>query len=88
MLNKQDLGRFIVECLQQKGGSATIVEVSKFIWDTYEVSLRNSGDLFYTWQYDYRWQATLLRKQGVIKDANDSPNGVWELTKNLNLPEY
>ncbi|TQR41155.1 hypothetical protein [Paenibacillus popilliae] len=79
MLTKQDLGSLIVNCLKQNNGKATIIEVSKYIWENYEDKLRSSGNLFYTWQYDYRWQATELRKQGILKDSTISPSGVWEL---------
>lgn len=77
MLSKSNLGLFIVECLKQKGGKATLVDVSKYIWSNYEEQLRESGDLFYTWQYDYRWQATELRKKGVLKKSGESK--YWEL---------
>lgn len=77
MLSKKDLGRFIVECLEQKNGRASLIEVSKYIWANYEQELRESGELFYTWQYDYRWQATELRKKGVLKESSKSR--YWEL---------
>jgi len=38
------------------------------------------GDLFYTWQYDMRWAATKLRRDGKLKAATRSPKGTWELT--------
>ena len=41
-----------------------------------------SDDLFYTWQYDFRWAATELRKEGIIRSADLSPKGIWEL-KNI-----
>lgn len=53
------------------------LDVSKYIWANYEDQLRQSGDLFYTWQYDYRWQATELRKKGILKDSDK--RGYWEL---------
>lgn len=77
MLSKNDLGQFIVDCLKQTGGKATLVEVSKYIWKNHENQLRESGDLFYTWQYDYRWQATVLRKKGILKETSKSK--YWEL---------
>ncbi|WP_127589976.1 hypothetical protein [Paenibacillus lautus] len=77
MLSKGDLGRLIVECIKQKNGRATVLDVSKYIWANYEDQLRQSGDLFYTWQYDYRWQATELRKKGILKHSDK--RGYWEL---------
>ena len=52
----------------------------KHFWDTYEQDLRDSGNLFYTWQYDIRWAATELRKDGDMKPAEESRKGVWELS--------
>lgn len=77
MLSKSDLGRLIIECLKQKGGKASLIDVSKYIWANYEKQLRESGDLFYTWQYDYWWQATELRKKGILKESSKSR--YWEL---------
>ncbi|GAX88428.1 hypothetical protein [Effusibacillus lacus] len=83
MLHKEDLPRLVEECLRINGGSASIVEVCKYVWDNYENELRNSGDLFFTWQYDIRWAATQLRISGVMKEADYSPKGVWELADNI-----
>ncbi|AEH45230.1 hypothetical protein Thein_1364 [Thermodesulfatator indicus DSM 15286] len=79
MADKYDLRDWLVEALRANGKSARIVDVCKYIWDKYEDELRASGNLFYTWQYDVRWAATELRKTGIMKAANMSPQGVWEL---------
>ncbi|HEC32027.1 MAG TPA: hypothetical protein ENI41_06025 [Deltaproteobacteria bacterium] len=73
MANKYDLTDWLVEALRANGKSATIVDVCKYIWDKYEDELRASGDLFYTWQYDFKWAATELRKTGVMKPASLCP---------------
>ncbi|MCR6547018.1 hypothetical protein [Dehalobacterium formicoaceticum] len=78
---KENLPDIVVEALKTNAGSATIVEVSRYIWNNYETELRKSGDLFYTWQYDARWAATQLRKSGIMKTKEISPRGVWELSK-------
>ncbi|MEK3751362.1 hypothetical protein NYE25_24540 [Paenibacillus sp. FSL E2-8871] len=78
MLTKYDLSNFIIECIKQNNGRASVLEVSKYIWTNYEKELRQSGDLFYTWQYVYRWQATELRKKGILKKHQNS--GYWELS--------
>jgi hypothetical protein len=80
MLCKNDLGQLIVKCLKENNGKATIVEVSRYIWKNHEEELRGSGDLFYTWQYDFRWQATDLRKQGVLKKT-ESRSRYWEMAR-------
>ncbi|MBF7081700.1 hypothetical protein IT084_01715 [Desulfallas sp. Bu1-1] len=79
MANKFDLQNWLIEALKEYGGRATIVEVCKYIWQHYEDELRNSNDLFYTWQYDIRWAATELRRQGIMCDAKSCPQGLWIL---------
>lgn len=79
MARKHDLQDWVVEVLKAKGGRARIVEICKYIWDNYEDELRNSGDLFYTWQYDVRWAGTRLRKAGIMRGKESSPKGIWEL---------
>ena len=53
--------------------------ICKYVWEHYSTNLENSGDLFYTWQYDIRWAATELRKTGRMKPAEQSPRGIWEI---------
>ncbi|MFY0521282.1 hypothetical protein ACOMCU_26175 [Lysinibacillus sp. UGB7] len=45
----------MVEALRFNQGSASIILIAKYIWDNYEKELKQSGYLFYTWQYDIRW---------------------------------
>jgi hypothetical protein len=75
---KQMLKIWVVEALKDHGGRATVLEVSKHVWVNHREELE-AGDLFYTWQYDVRWAAHALRKQGRIRAAKISPRGVWEL---------
>ncbi len=79
MADKSDFAIWIVDALQTKGGSASLLDVCKYIWKEHEVELRQSGDTFYTWQYDVRWAAHRLRLRGVLKTVDLSPRGVWEL---------
>lgn len=79
MATKIDLKNWVKEAIEDFDGKATIIEISRHIWNNHEVELRNSGDLFYTWQYDMRWGAYHLRKEGIIKSAELSPQGIWEL---------
>ena len=55
------------------------MDVAKIIWKNHKIDLENSGDLFYSWQYDYRWAATYLREKGVMKSVHESEKGLWEL---------
>ncbi len=79
MATKEDLSGWLIEALRANNGSASTVEVCKYVWNNYENELRRSGDLFFTWQYDIRWVATQLRKKGVLRAAESSPSGIWEL---------
>ncbi len=79
MASKRELIYWVHSALKAKEGKALIKDVARYIWDNYEKELRLSGDLFYTWQYDMRWAATYLRKEGIMKSKDLSPRGVWEL---------
>ena len=79
MAHRKDLRKWLTEALEANNGSASIVEVCKYVWEKYENELRRSGDLFYTWQYDIRWAATQLRKKGIIRAVDLSSKGIWEL---------
>ncbi|WP_188399545.1 hypothetical protein [Sporomusa sp. GT1] len=79
MITRVGLSNWIVEALKFYGGSASIVEICKYVWENYAEQLRESGDLFYTWQYEIRWAAGTLRKQGIMKPVEISPQGIWEL---------
>jgi hypothetical protein len=76
---KEILREWIVDALEAHGGSADLIQVCRHIWRHHEDDLWDSGDLFYTWQYDVRWAASDLRGSGVMRDQADSPRGVWEL---------
>ncbi|MDR2239009.1 MAG: hypothetical protein LBE33_01020 [Zoogloeaceae bacterium] len=79
MATKEDLQDWVSAALLALGGSARLVEIAKHIWAHHEVELRHSGNLFFTWQYDMRWAANQLRRKRVMKAADISPIGVWEL---------
>lgn len=79
MATKQDLDNWVRDALAELGGQGNLVAVARTIWSIHEQNLRNSGDLFYTWQYDMRWSAKRLRTAGVMKVAEISPRGIWEL---------
>jgi hypothetical protein len=79
MATKQDITAWVRESLLRFGGRASLIEVARDIWKHHESDLRSSGDLFYTWQYDMRWSADSLRRDGIMKAADTSPQGIWEL---------
>ncbi len=78
-MTREKLLNVVVEALRKNGSKGTIVQVSKYIWDNYEQELRDSGDIFYTWQYEVRWAAKKLRDKGIMKPVTESPKRVWEL---------
>ncbi len=68
-----------VEALEAHGGSAYLLDVCKHIWKFHESALRESGDEFYTWQYDIRWAAQRLRDDGVLVRKSRGDRGPWRL---------
>ncbi len=77
--NRNILSNYILEFLNSCGGSSEIIPIAKAIWEKHEQELRDSGDLFYTWQYEMRWAVQRLRDQGIVKYGKESLPGVWEL---------
>ena len=75
---KEDLRKWLLEAIKSHGGTASLVDVCKFVWSNYERELRNYGDRFFTWQYDIRWIADELRKEGILS-GDLHPRGVWKL---------
>ncbi|WP_343249961.1 hypothetical protein [Diplocloster hominis] len=78
-MTRVDLAEVLYQSLRALGGQSDIIGVCKYVWEHYQDELRNSGDLFYTWQYDIRWAATELRKANRMKDARLCQKGIWEL---------
>jgi hypothetical protein len=68
---KDDLVEWLKEAPLARGGSGTIAELCREIWQRHEPELRVSGDLFYTWQYDVRWAAYKLREAGILNPENE-----------------
>lgn len=79
MASRSDLVVWVENALREHGGEASIVEVAKAIWTAHEDELSKSGDLFYTWQYDMRWAALKLRKEGKLAAADETAKGLWAL---------
>lgn len=71
---------WVVEALTDLGGSASFLDISKHVWEHHEDDIRAIDDLLYEWQYELRWSAFFLRREGTLKAAVDSPRGVWELS--------
>lgn len=69
MANKDVLQQWVKDAVSAHGGSASVVQTARHIWQTHEMDLRQSGDLFFTWQYDMRWAAQKLRDSGWLVPA-------------------
>ena len=74
MLTRQYLKEIVVEAIKANGGQSTDVQIAQYIWQHYEPKLRESGDLFFTWQYDIRWAVPTLRKSGIL-EKHDKNSG-------------
>lgn len=79
MATKLDLQDWLIEALTELGGSGSVVEVCEVVWRRHEPELRQSGDLFYTWQYDIRWAAQQLRDSGRLQAMAGAKRGPWRL---------
>ena len=79
MITRDDLGTWVLDALKQYGGRAKLLDVSKHIWAAHESELRDSGDLFFKWQYEVRWAAQRLRNQGRRKPLHNDRSGLWEI---------
>ena len=69
MATRDDLKSWVLSGLKASGGSATVPQIAKHIWDNHEAELRASGDLFYTWQYAMRWAGQILQNEGKLTKA-------------------
>jgi hypothetical protein len=78
-VQRLDLQRWVVDAVTELGGSAGPVAVARYIWQHHESDLRAGGDLFFTWQYDIRWEAQKLRDCGVFKKKHGVRSGTWDL---------
>jgi hypothetical protein len=65
MITRDDLKVWVSEALVVLGPS-TVPQIAKHIWDNHEIELRQSGDLFYTWQYAMRWAGQILQQDGKL----------------------
>ncbi|MDR3045264.1 MAG: hypothetical protein LBU75_13530 [Desulfovibrio sp.] len=86
MANKNDLQTWLLDALDRNDGKGTIPQLCKLVWEMHRDELEQSGELFYTWQYDIRWAAQELRNQGILKDTKLLPKGVWALARSKQLP--
>jgi hypothetical protein len=68
-----------LEALRLLGGRAAILDICKKVWELHADDIRQLGDLLYEWQYEIRWAGDILRREGMLRPADISPRGIWEL---------
>ena len=87
-MTRKELPDLLYKTLKELGGSANMMDVFRKFWNEHKDKLKETDDIFYTWNYDIRWAATQLRKQGKMKPAavqentygyDMSPKGIWEI---------
>jgi len=79
LVSRDVLVDWAVDALRGLGGQASVLQVSKWIWQNHEGDLRKAGDLLYTWQYDLRWAGKRLRDLGRLKPVYGERTRPWEL---------
>ena len=80
MANRESLLAWVFDAVKALGGEASVTEVAKYLWNNHEAELRQSGDLFYTWQYEMRWAAQRLRDEKKFAASAGRSNRKWALT--------
>ena len=78
-ISRKDIIDLVVDALKSLGGKGTIVQVASKIWETYGAVLEQSGEIFYTWQYDIRWARHKLAADGVLKTKKVQGKSLWIL---------
>ena len=81
LINRRTMTVWVEEALQELGGKGSIFEICKAVWLKHGDEITAAGDMFYKWQYEIRWAGDMLRKDGIINSAENSPRGVWQLAK-------
>ena len=79
--NRVIMKDWVLSALKSIGGEAKIVEIAKVVWEENWPTIEKRGDMLYTWQYDMRWAADILRREGHLRPTSQKKNrGVWEIT--------
>ncbi len=87
-MTRKDLPDVLYNIIKDLGGSGSMIQIFKKFWIENNHKFTENDDIFYTWNYDIRWAATSLRKQGRMKPASTKENthgldisakGVWEI---------
>lgn len=79
MATRENMKPWVLAALKSMGGTGWPREVSKYIWHNYRDQIEGSDSLLYTWQYDIRWTAMAMRKEGLLKPVEGRTDKPWEL---------
>ena len=77
-INRKSMTEWIVEALRELGGSGSVLEICKAVWENHGEEIAHAGDMFYKWQYEIRWAGHSLEKEGS-SSHQASPAGKWHL---------
>jgi hypothetical protein len=78
-ISRATMSEWVAEALHDLGGSADHLEVARRVWEHHGPEIQGAGDYFYVWQYELRWGADLLRREGTMAPPDPNSRGVWSL---------
>jgi hypothetical protein len=81
MMDRQTLVPIVVKAVRHYRGRADHAAVAKYIWENYERDLKRAGRFFYKWQYEARWAADELKRQGILEPTKISGRGILQLKR-------
>ncbi len=79
-ISRSTMSQWVLEALQQLGGSAVHLEVARRVWQNHGADIQAAGDYFFEWQYELRWAADLLRREATMAPADPAARGTWALS--------
>jgi hypothetical protein len=71
MATKEDLSGWLIEALRANNGSASIVEVCKYVWNNYENELRRSDDLLLHNCITYNFRKLAYYNHAILAEYQD-----------------
>lgn len=78
-INRETMSEWVVNALHALGGSADHLSVAKQVWKDHGEDIKAAGDYFSIWQYELRWSADKLRREGTMAPTEETARGVWAL---------
>lgn len=78
-IDRTVMATWTLEAIRHLGGKATILQMCKEVWENHSVQIVGADDFRYVWQFEVRWAADLLRRQGRLRCAKESLRWTWEL---------